>query len=74
MHAGEHCPIVRTDTRMRDVIYEMSSKGLGMTCVVDDGDGKLLGIITDGDLRRHMERGRRHPGADGGRRDDARAR
>ena len=40
---------------MRDVIYEMSSKGLGMTCVVDDGDA-LLGIITDGDLRRHMER------------------
>jgi arabinose-5-phosphate isomerase len=33
----------------------MSSKGLGMTCVVDEG-GVLLGIITDGDLRRHMER------------------
>jgi arabinose-5-phosphate isomerase len=41
---------------MRDVIYEMSSKGLGMTCVVDGG-GVLLGIITDGDLRRHMDRG-----------------
>jgi arabinose-5-phosphate isomerase len=41
---------------MRDVIYEMSSKGLGMTCVVD-GDDALLGIITDGDLRRRMERG-----------------
>ena len=40
---------------MRDVIYEMSSKGLGMTCVVDDA-GALLGIITDGDLRRQMER------------------
>ena len=35
MHAGKQCPIVRADTRMRDVIYEMSSKGLGMTCVVD---------------------------------------
>ena len=35
--------------------YEMSSKGLGMTCVVDDAE-KLLGIITDGDLRRQMER------------------
>src|SRR5207253_3549571 len=34
MHAGKHCPIVRADTRMRDVIYEMSKKGLGMTCVV----------------------------------------
>ena len=56
MHAGKQCPVVRTDTRMRDVIYEMSSKGLGMTCVVD-GDETLLGIITDGDLRRHMERG-----------------
>jgi arabinose-5-phosphate isomerase len=56
MHAGKNCPIVRTDTHMRDVIYQMSSKGLGMTCVVD-GDEALLGIITDGDLRRHMERG-----------------
>src|ERR1700681_3023664 len=35
MHAGKHCPIVRADTGMQDVIYEMSSKGLGMTCVVD---------------------------------------
>jgi arabinose-5-phosphate isomerase len=55
MHAGVQCPIVRTDTRMRDVIYEMSSKKLGMTCVVDAADA-LAGIITDGDLRRHMER------------------
>jgi arabinose-5-phosphate isomerase len=55
MHAGKQCPIVRTDTRMRDVIYEMSSKKLGMTCVVDGGDA-LVGIVTDGDLRRHMER------------------
>ena len=53
MHGGKQCPIVRADTRMRDVIYEMSSKGLGMTCVLDGGDA-LLGIITDGDLRRHM--------------------
>ncbi len=55
MHGGKQCPLVRPDTSMRDVIYEMSSKGLGMTCVVD-GDGCLLGIITDGDLRRHMNR------------------
>jgi arabinose-5-phosphate isomerase len=54
MHSGKQCPIVRADTRMRDVIYEMSSKGLGMTCVID-GDERLLGVITDGDLRRHME-------------------
>ena len=57
MHAGKQCPIVRADTRMRDVIYEMSSKGLGMTCVIDGDDEALLGIITDGDLRRRMERG-----------------
>jgi arabinose-5-phosphate isomerase len=53
MHAGAQCPRVTTTTAMRDVIYEMSSKGLGMTCVVDDA-GHLVGIITDGDLRRHM--------------------
>src|SRR5215467_7322281 len=56
MHAGKDCPIVRTDARMRDVIYEMSSKKLGMTCVVDRDGETLLGIITDGDLRRRMER------------------
>jgi arabinose-5-phosphate isomerase len=58
MHSGDRCPIVKPDTLMRDVIYEMNRKGLGMTCVVD-GDAALLGIITDGDLRRHMERGGR---------------
>ena len=57
MHAGKDCPVVRADARMRDVIYEMSSKQLGMTCVVDRDDDTLLGIITDGDLRRRMERG-----------------
>jgi len=58
MHAGEKCPIVQVSTVMRDVIYEMSRKGLGMACVVDSAspDASLLGIITDGDLRRHMER------------------
>lgn len=55
MHGGAQCPLVTADTRMRDVIYEMSSKGLGMTCVVGDRH-ELLGIITDGDLRRHMDR------------------
>jgi len=57
MHAGPQCPVVKRNTRMRDVIYEMSSKGLGMTCVVGGEDEELLGIITDGDLRRRMERG-----------------
>jgi arabinose-5-phosphate isomerase len=55
MHSGMALPVVALDTRMRDVIYEMSSKGLGMTCVVDTAaTQRLEGIITDGDLRRHM--------------------
>jgi arabinose-5-phosphate isomerase len=53
MHAGPLAPLVALETPMRDVIYEMSRKGLGMTCVLDAG-GRLAGIITDGDLRRHM--------------------
>jgi arabinose-5-phosphate isomerase len=53
MHRGDDCPTVRATASLRDVIYEMSSKKLGMTCVVDERNG-LLGIITDGDLRRHM--------------------
>jgi len=54
MSSGPQCPIVQPDTRMRDVIYEMTRKTLGMTCVVDPS-GILLGIITDGDLRRHLD-------------------
>jgi arabinose-5-phosphate isomerase len=53
MHGGSELPLVPDATPMRDVIYEMSRKGLGMTCVVD-AEGRLEGIITDGDLRRHM--------------------
>jgi arabinose-5-phosphate isomerase len=53
MTGGKLIPLVQTDTPMRDVIYEISKKGLGMTCVVG-GDGRLVGVITDGDLRRHM--------------------
>jgi arabinose-5-phosphate isomerase len=52
MHGGALAPVVQTTTAMKDVIYEMNSKKLGMTCVVE-GD-TLVGIITDGDLRRHM--------------------
>lgn len=55
MHKGADTPIVHANTSMPDVIYEMSRKGLGMTTVVDDG-GHLLGVITDGDLRRLMQR------------------
>ncbi|HUL75502.1 MAG TPA: KpsF/GutQ family sugar-phosphate isomerase [Vicinamibacterales bacterium] len=53
MAAGPAVPRVHPDTPMPDVIHEMSSKRLGMTCVVD-AQGRLLGIVTDGDLRRHM--------------------
>ena len=53
MHKGEGLPVVRPGAPMPDAIYEMTSKGLGMTCVLD-GAGALAGIITDGDLRRHM--------------------
>ena len=52
MHAGDDIPQVDETTSMRDVIYEMSRKGLGMTCVTSGG--ALVGIITDGDLRRRM--------------------
>ena len=44
MHAGDAAPIVRTSTPMPDVFHEMSSKRLGMTCVVDD-DGRLVGRL-----------------------------
>jgi arabinose-5-phosphate isomerase len=53
MHTGKDLPVVEPGTPMRDVIYEMSQKRLGMTCVLDAGR-ELAGIITDGDLRRHM--------------------
>jgi arabinose-5-phosphate isomerase len=56
MHGGEQTPIVRVDTSMPDIIYEMNRKGLGMSCVVDDAT-HLVGIITDGDLRRQMSNG-----------------
>ncbi len=55
MHAGEATPHVLPTTKMPDVIYEMSRKGLGLTAVTDAA-GKLLGIITDGDLRRMMQK------------------
>jgi arabinose-5-phosphate isomerase len=53
MNAGEALPVVQLHAAMRDVIYEMSRKKLGMTAVVEK-DGRLAGIITDGDLRRKM--------------------
>jgi len=57
MHAGAALPHVSEKTSMPDTFHEMSEKGLGMTTVLQ-GDGRLAGIITDGDLRRLMEKHR----------------
>ena len=54
MHSGEAIPMVTPETAMKDVIYEMSRKGLGMTVVAREN--VLTGIISDGDLRRLLER------------------
>ncbi|HWR37224.1 MAG TPA: KpsF/GutQ family sugar-phosphate isomerase [Clostridia bacterium] len=54
MHTGGAVPRVTASTSMSDVVFEMSSKGLGITTVLEDG--RLLGIISDGDLRRLLER------------------
>jgi arabinose-5-phosphate isomerase len=54
MHSGDALPCVDPQTKMPEVIYEMSRKKLGVTAVVDDG--KLVGIISDGDLRRLLEK------------------
>ena len=55
MHAGEAVPRVHPETKMPDIIYEMSRKGLGMTTVVVGSD-RLVGVLTDGDLRRLMQK------------------
>jgi arabinose-5-phosphate isomerase len=59
MHAGEALPKVSPQTAMPDAFHEMSAKKLGMTTIVN-ADGTLAGILTDGDLRRLMEK---HGGA-----------
>ena len=56
MRKGREIPRVNPETSMKEVIYEISSKKLGATLVVDE-KGNLVGIITDGDLRRAFERG-----------------
>jgi arabinose-5-phosphate isomerase len=55
MHSGERLPWVHPGTRLADALIEMSNKGLGMTAVVDQ-DQRLLGVFTDGDLRRALDR------------------
>ncbi|KAB2955434.1 MAG: KpsF/GutQ family sugar-phosphate isomerase [Thermoanaerobaculia bacterium] len=56
MHRGEEVPRVAAATPMREAIYEMSRKRFGITAVTDE-EGRLLGCISDGDLRRMLERG-----------------
>jgi arabinose-5-phosphate isomerase len=51
MHTGEAVPIVGEDAAMKDVVVEMTARRLGVTTVVD-GEGRLCGVVTDGDLRR----------------------
>src|SRR5258708_40298152 len=53
MHTGDTIPLAKIGTRMSEVVVEMSAKGFGCVGIVDAG-GKLVGIVTDGDLRRHM--------------------
>lgn len=56
MHSGEDLPCVREDATVSQALVEISRKRLGMTAVVDS-DGKLLGLFTDGDLRRALDTG-----------------
>jgi len=60
MHAGAALPLVGQGTSMHDAVLEMSAKRLGVVGVTD-AHGNLVGVITDGDLRRHIEQGLDHP-------------
>lgn len=55
MHKGDEVPVVRENTPMHDVIYEMTKKGFGITAVVNDSR-ELQGVFSDGDLRRVLQR------------------
>ena len=63
MHKGKSLPLTRADSNMHDTIVEMSAKRLGVIGVTDDS-GYLVGVITDGDLRRNIERGLDHNAAE----------
>jgi arabinose-5-phosphate isomerase len=54
MHGSRMLPLVEQDAMMRDVIVTMTSRGFGIAGVVDKA-GRLIGVITDGDLRRHFD-------------------
>ncbi len=55
MHSGEQIAWATTDTRLRDLVIAMTSKPLGAACVIDD-NGCLVGIVTDGDVRRALQK------------------
>jgi arabinose-5-phosphate isomerase len=56
MRSGDDIPVVTPDVKLRDGLMEMTQKGLGMTAIAGD-DGSILGIFTDGDLRRALDAG-----------------
>ncbi len=56
MHTGDAVPLVSKDSLMREALFVITSRGLGITGVVDE-NGSLVGVITDGDLRRALEKG-----------------
>jgi arabinose-5-phosphate isomerase len=63
MHGGEALPLTQENASMHDTVVEMSAKRLGIIGVVDS-EGYLVGAITDGDLRRHIEQGLDHSAAE----------
>jgi len=63
MHSGKQLPLIRQDSSMHDAVVVMTEKRLGVVGVVDD-NGRLVGVITDGDLRRNIERGLDHAAAE----------
>ncbi len=63
MHSGDGLPLTRENASMHETVVEMSAKRLGIVGVIDD-TGYLVGAITDGDLRRHIERGLDHKAAE----------
>ena len=63
MHKGDQVPLIRHDESMHDAVVVMTEKRLGVVGVIDE-DGHLVGVITDGDLRRNIERGLDHSAAD----------
>src|SRR6266550_2949709 len=63
MHSGDGLPLTGADSSMHAAVFEMTAKRLGLVGVVDDR-GHLVGVITDGDLRRNIERGLDHSAAE----------